>query len=90
MKELQTATSGITTKPIDYCRTELIGDYDLEKLTYTFAPSGAGALDRGYMRQPVFVKHYFFYLDDAEFGESFIKVYTYAPYSLKIYVNGHE
>jgi len=41
-------------------------------------------------RQPVFVKHYYFYLQDAQFGEAFIKVCTYAPFAIKLYLNGHE
>jgi hypothetical protein len=53
-------------------------------------PDPRGYVHFTYTRQPVFVKHYYFYWDDAEFGESFIKVCTYAPYALKIYVNGHE
>ena len=33
---------------------------------------------------------YYFYLDDADWGESFIKVCSYAPWGLKLYLNGHE
>lgn len=49
-----------------------------------------GLVDFDYGRQPVFVKHYYFYLDDEEFGESFIKVCTYFPFPLRICLNGHE
>jgi hypothetical protein len=35
-------------------------------------------------------KPYYFYLDDAEWGECFIKVCSYAPWGLKVYLNGHE
>lgn len=34
--------------------------------------------------------YYYFYLDDAEWGECFIKVCSYAPWGLKVYLNGHE
>jgi hypothetical protein len=43
-----------------------------------------------YSRQSVFVNHYYFYLQDKEFGPAFIKVCSYAPYGLKICLNGHE
>jgi len=43
-----------------------------------------------YARQPVFVKHYYFYVEDTQFGEGFIKVCAYAPYAIKVYLNGHE
>jgi len=40
--------------------------------------------------QSVFVRHYYFYLQDREFGPAFIKIGAYAPYPVKVYVNGHE
>lgn len=43
-----------------------------------------------YSRQPVFVNHYYFYLYDDDFGEAFIKISTYAPFAMKVYINGHE
>jgi hypothetical protein len=43
-----------------------------------------------YSRQSVFVNHYYFYLQDDDFGPAFIKVCTYAPYAVKICLNGHE
>ena len=43
-----------------------------------------------YSRQSVFVTHYYFYLQDKEFGPAFIKVCSYAPYAVKICLNGHE
>jgi len=33
---------------------------------------------------------YYFYLWDASFGPAFIKVATYCPWPMKIWVNGHE
>ncbi len=38
----------------------------------------------------VLPNYYYFYLDDAEWGEAFLKVCSYAPWGLKIYLNGHE
>jgi hypothetical protein len=38
----------------------------------------------------VYVNHYYFYVDDEEFGPAFIKVCSYAPWALKVCVNGHE
>jgi hypothetical protein len=33
---------------------------------------------------------YYFYLWDTDFGSSFIKICTYFPYPIKVWVNGHE
>jgi len=38
----------------------------------------------------VYVNHYYFYVDDLEFGPAFIKVCSYAPWALKVCLNGHE
>lgn len=43
-----------------------------------------------FSRQQAFVKVYYFYIHDADFGPVFIKVATYAPYPVKVCVNGHE
>ncbi len=40
--------------------------------------------------QSVYVRNYYFYLQDREFGPAFIKIGAYAPYPVKVYVNGHE
>ncbi|MCL4517070.1 MAG: hypothetical protein M1379_16025 [Firmicutes bacterium] len=41
-------------------------------------------------RQSVAVNHYYYYLEDREFGPAFIKVCSYAPYGIRVYLNGHE
>src|SRR5258708_11648307 len=38
----------------------------------------------------VYVNHYYFYIDDAEFGPLFLKVCSYAPRSTKLCLNEHE
>ena len=38
----------------------------------------------------VYVNHYYFYIDDDDFGPLFIKVCSYAPWSTKLCLNGHE
>ena len=43
-----------------------------------------------YSRQRVFVKHYYFYLQDEDFGPAFIKICTYVPFPIKVCLNGHE
>jgi len=40
-------------------------------------------------RTSAFINHVYFYLFDAEMGPAFIKVCTYAPWSLRIWCNGH-
>jgi hypothetical protein len=43
-----------------------------------------------YRRKSVYVNHYYIYLLDSEWGPAFIKICGYAPYGLKICLNGHE
>lgn len=43
-----------------------------------------------YDRQSVCVNHYYFYLQDEDFGPAFIKIGTYAPFPIKVCLNGHE
>jgi hypothetical protein len=38
----------------------------------------------------VYVNHYYFYIDDADFGPLFIKVCSYAPWAIKVCLNGQE
>jgi len=40
--------------------------------------------------ETVHVNHYYFYIDDEDFGPIFLKVCSYAPWSLKLCLNGHE
>lgn len=43
-----------------------------------------------FSRGSLCVKHYYFYILDPHFGPSFIKIGTYAPFPVKIWLNGHE
>lgn len=43
-----------------------------------------------FSRQSVYVKVYYIYLQDRDFGPGFIKIATYAPYPVKVCLNGHE
>jgi len=52
------------------------------------APEGRPHFD--YSRQAVFVNHYYFYLDDEDFGPAFIKICSYFPFPIRICLNGHE
>lgn len=38
----------------------------------------------------VYVNHYYFYIDDEDFGPVFIKICSYAPWGIKVCLNGHE
>ena len=35
-------------------------------------------------------KHYYLYFNDQEFGWMFLKIQTWFPYNVQIYINGHE
>lgn len=43
-----------------------------------------------FSRQSVAVNHYYFYVQDLEWGPAFLKVCSYLPYPVKICLNGHE
>ena len=43
-----------------------------------------------YSRQSVFVNHYYFYIQDREFGPAFIKICSYMPFAIRVCLNGHE
>jgi hypothetical protein len=48
------------------------------------------AVNFQYSRQSVYVNYYYFYLLDDDFGPAFIKICSYAPFTLKVCLNGHE
>jgi hypothetical protein len=61
--------------------------------------TGTRSKDRGYTGNYVWysfaktdrrVTCYYFYIWDAEFGPTFIKVCAYFPYPVKVWLNGHE
>jgi hypothetical protein len=43
-----------------------------------------------FRRKSVCVNHYYIYVIDPDWGPAFIKVCGYAPYALKLCLNGHE
>jgi hypothetical protein len=49
-----------------------------------------GGVTFDFSRQTVAVKHYYFYVQDPEWGPAFLKVGTYLPYPIKLCLNGHE
>jgi hypothetical protein len=38
----------------------------------------------------VYVNHYYFYIDDEDFGPLFLKVCSYAPCGIKLCLSGHQ
>jgi hypothetical protein len=60
-----------------------------------YAFKGRKKIQKGYVgfdysRQSVFVNYYYFYLNDDDFGPAFIKICSYVPFPIKVYMNGHE
>jgi hypothetical protein len=51
-------------------------------------PQGGVTFD--FSRQSVAVNHYYFYVEDPEWGPAFLKLGTYLPYPIKLCLNGHE
>ena len=56
----------------------------------TFSGRKEGSIFRYDRDKTVYVNHYYFYIDDEDFGPIFLKVCSYAPWSLKLCLNGHE
>jgi hypothetical protein len=48
-----------------------------------------GGTSFNFSRQLVYVKHYYFYLQDEHWGPALIKVGTYLPYPVRVCLNGH-
>src|SRR3970040_2155604 len=49
-----------------------------------------GGVPCDFTRQSVAVNHYYFYVQDPEWGPAFLKIGTYLPYPVKLCLNGHE
>ena len=49
-----------------------------------------GGVTFDFSRQPVAVNHYYFYVQDPDWGPAFLKFGTYLPYPIKLCLNGHE
>jgi hypothetical protein len=41
-------------------------------------------------RSSAYVKHFYVYIRDRDFGPSFIKFCTYAPFQVRVWLNGHQ
>ena len=52
--------------------------------------NGAGAPHFAWGRAERRVSCFYFYLWDEEFGPAFVKICSYLPYPIKIWLNGHE
>ena len=52
--------------------------------------TGNGSVSFDFSRRWVCVNHYYFYFEDREWGPGFLKVGSYAPYPVKLCLNGHE
>jgi len=49
-----------------------------------------GLVSFDFARQPVAVNHYYFYVQDREWGPAFIKIGTYLPYPVRVCLNAHD
>ena len=58
------------------------------KATKRHTKSGHVLFD--FSRQTVFVKHFYFYVQDPDWGPAFLKIGTYLPFPVKLCLNGHE
>ena len=61
-----------------------------EEKAQTFSGRKEGSTFRYDRDKTAYVNHYYFYIDDEDFGPIFLKVCSYAPWSLKLCLNGHE
>ena len=75
-------------------RTGLVAMGVAQERTSTWR-AAKSALPRGgvrfdFSRQSAYVNQYYLYLFDAQWGPSFIKLSSYAPWGGRIWLNGHE
>lgn len=49
-----------------------------------------GSITFDFSRQSVCVNHYYVYFQDRDWGPGFLKIGSYAPYPVKLCLNGHE
>jgi hypothetical protein len=49
-----------------------------------------GGVSFDFSRQSVAVNHFYFYVQDPQWGPAFVKVGTYLPYPVRVCLNGHE
>jgi len=50
----------------------------------------SGSFYFDFSKQSAYVNHFYFYVDDADWGPAFLKLGSYAPYPVKLCLNGHE
>ena len=66
-----------TLSSIELCNTMTVKpNHETKKLEVTSRPTKC--------------KHYYFYFNDEEFGLMFLKIQTWFPYNVQIYINGRE
>ena len=53
-------------------------------------PTPRGGVTCDFSRHLVAVNHYYFYVQDPEWGPAFLKLGTSVPYPIKLCLNGHE
>ena len=72
-------------------KTGLISAFSVVELcnTMTVAPNHTSKKLEVTSR-PTKCKHYYFYYNDEEFGWMFLKIQTWFPYNVQIYINGRE
>lgn len=62
---------------VELCNTITVKpNYETQKLEVTSRPTKC--------------KHYYFYYNDTEFGWMYLKIQTWFPYNVQIYINGRE
>ena len=81
IKELEKESNktGLITalSAVEICNTMTVKpNHDAEKLEVTSRPTKC--------------KHYYFYYNDEEFGLMYLKIQTWFPYNVQIYINGRE
>ena len=57
---------------------------------WTKAPAKGRSVDISFVRRSQYVKQYYLYLWDDQWGPAFIKISGYAPWGGRVYLNGHE
>jgi len=82
------AREGLAAKPD---RTGLIAAFSAVELCNTMTVKPNKTKNKlEVTNRPTKCKHYYFYYKDEEFGWMFLKIQTWFPYNVQIYMNGRE
>jgi hypothetical protein len=97
LEETRTARSGRSKEEMvreiaerDGVEEGLICAFGAMELCQTYTVRGVGEKRLGVVRKSTKCLHFYYYYMDAEFGQMFVRVQSWFPFQVQVYVNGRE